>query len=101
MRRSRAEKRHVLPDPIHNSKVVTKVINNIMQDGKKGLAQRILYSAFDKIQEKTEQQPMEVFNAAINNIMPQLELKVRRVGGTNYQVPIEVNGERRQTLGLR
>ena len=87
--------------PIYNSKLVTKLINKIMLDGKKGVAQGILYNAFDIIEEKTGQQPMEVFEKALGNVMPLLELKVRRVGGANYQVPIEVSAERRLTLGLR
>lgn len=94
-------KRDVVADPIYNSKLVTKLINKIMLDGKKGVAQGILYSAFDIIEEKTGQQPMEVFEKALGNVMPLLELKVRRVGGANYQVPIEVSAERRLTLGLR
>ncbi len=100
-RKGRIAKRDVLPDPIYNSKTVTKLINNIMLDGKKGVAQNILYDAFNKIEAKTEKPAMEVFEAAINNIMPVLELKVRRVGGANYQVPVEVSPERRMTLGLR
>ena len=100
-RRSGVPKRDVLPDPVYNSKVVTKVVNQIMLDGKKGLAQEIVYGAFDIIREKMNQEPMEVFNQAINNIMPVLEVKARRVGGSNYQVPMEVRAERRQTLGLR
>ena len=94
-------KRDVVSDPIYNSKLVTKLINKIMLDGKKGVAQGILYNAFDIIEEKTGQQPMEVFEKALGNVMPLLELKVRRVGGANYQVPIEVSAERRLTLGLR
>ena len=94
-------KRYVVADPIYNSKLVTKLINKIMLDGKKGVAQGILYNAFDIIEEKTGQQPMEVFEKALGNVMPLLELKVRRVGGANYQVPIEVSAERRLTLGLR
>ena len=93
-------KRDVVADPIYNSKLVTKLINKIMLDGKKGVAQGILYNAFDIIEEKTGQQPMEVFEKALGNVMPLLELKVRRVGGANYQVPIEVSAERRLTLGL-
>ena len=100
-RRGRVAKRDVLPDPIYNSKVVTKLINNIMLDGKKGVAQNILYEAFQKVEEKTGNSAMEVFDQAINNIMPVLELKVRRIGGANYQVPVEVSPERRMTLGLR
>ena len=94
-------KRDVVADPIYNSKLVTKLINKIMLDGKRGVAQNILYNAFDIIEEKTGQQPMEVFEKALGNVMPLLELKVRRVGGANYQVPIEVSSERRLTLGLR
>lgn len=94
-------KREVLPDPIYNDKVVTKLINNIMQDGKKGVAQQICYEAFDIIREKTGRDPLEVFEQAMNNIMPVLEVKARRVGGATYQVPIEVRPERRQALGLR
>ncbi len=94
-------KRDVLADPIYNSKLVTRLINKIMLDGKKGVAQTILYNAFDIVEAKTGQQPMEVFEKALGNVMPLLELKVRRVGGANYQVPIEVSSERRLTLGLR
>ena len=101
MRKRRAVKRDVLADPIYNSKLVTKLINNMMIDGKKGKAQTILYDAFDMIKEKTNKDPMEVLNAAMENVMPSLEVKSRRVGGANYQVPIEVKPERRQALGLR
>ena len=101
MRKRRAEKRDVLPDALYNSKVVTKLINAVMQDGKKGTAGKIVYEAFDQIKEKTGKNPEEVFNAAMENIMPLLEVKSRRVGGSNYQVPIEVRPDRRQTLGLR
>lgn len=94
-------KRDVLPDPVYNSKVVTKLINNVMDDGKKGVAQKIVYGAFDIIQAKTGNDPVSVFEAAMNNVMPLLEVKSRRIGGSNYQVPIEVRPERRQTLGLR
>lgn len=94
-------KRDVLPDPIYNSKVVTKLINNIMLDGKKSVAQKIVYGAFDIIKEKEQKDPLEVFEAALNNIMPVLEVKARRVGGATYQVPLEIRAERRQTLGLR
>ena len=94
-------KREVLPDPIYNSKVVTKLINNIMLDGKKGVAQRICYDAFEIVKEKTGKEAIEVFEEALNNIMPVLEVKARRVGGATYQVPIEVKPDRRQTLGLR
>ena len=100
-RRSGVPKRDVLPDPVYNSKVVTKVVNQIMLDGKKGLAQEIVYGAFEIIREKMNQEPMEVFNQAINNIMPVLEVKARRVGGSNYQVPMEIRPERRQTLAIR
>jgi len=93
-------KRDVLPDPMYNSKVVTKLINNVMEDGKRGVAQKICYEAFDIIKEKTGKEPLEVFEAALNNVMPLLEVKARRIGGANYQVPIEVRPERRQTLGL-
>ena len=94
-------KRDVLPDPIYNSKLVTKLINKIMLDGKRGTAQTILYDAFNIVEEKTGQKPMDVFEKALGNVMPQLELKVRRVGGANYQVPVEVSAERKLTLGLR
>ena len=94
-------KRDVLPDPIYNSKLVTKLINKIMLDGKRGTAQTILYDAFNIVGEKTGEDPMVVFEKALGNVMPALELKVRRVGGANYQVPIEVRPDRRQTLGLR
>ncbi len=94
-------KRDVLIDPIYNSKLVTRLINKIMIDGKRGVAQTILYNAFDMIEEKTGKQPMEVFEQALSNVMPLLELKLRRVGGSNYQVPVEVTQERRLTLGLR
>jgi len=100
-RKGPVEKREVLPDPVYNSKLVTRLINNIMLDGKKGVAQTTLYEAFKKIEEKTGRSAMEVFDQAINNIMPVLELKARRIGGANYQVPIEVTPERRVTLGLR
>lgn len=94
-------KREVLADPMYNSKVVTKLINNVMEDGKKGVAQKIVYEAFAIIQEKTGKDPVSVFEEAMNNIMPLLEVKSRRIGGSNYQVPIEVRPERRQTLGIR
>lgn len=100
-RRGHVPKRDVLPDPIYNDKVVTKLINNIMLDGKKGVAQKIVYNAFDIIKEKTGKDPREVFEQALNNIMPVLEVKARRVGGATYQVPMEVRPERRQALGLR
>ena len=101
MRKRRAEKRDVLPDAIYSSKVVTKLINSVMLDGKKGTAEKIIYEAFDIIKEKTGKNPVEVFDAAMENIMPLLEVKSRRVGGSNYQVPMEVRADRRQTLGLR
>ena len=94
-------KRDVLSDPIYNNKTVTKLINNIMLDGKRGVAQKIVYEAFDIIKEKTQKDPLEVFETALANIMPVLEVKARRVGGATYQVPMEVRPERRQTLGLR
>ena len=100
-RKGHVAKRDVLPDQIYNSKLVSRLINNIMQDGKKGTAQTILYNAFDLIAEKTGREPMEVFEEAIENIMPVLEVKARRIGGANYQVPVEVRPERRITLGLR
>ena len=101
MRKRRAVKRDVLADPIYNSKLVTKLINQIMMDGKKGTAQTILYNAFDIVKEKTGKDPMEVFENAMANIKPALEVKSRRVGGANYQVPIEVRGDRAQALALR
>ena len=100
-RRGKIAKREVLADPIYNSKLVTRLVNSIMLDGKKGTAQKIVYDAFDQIKETTGEDPMEVFEKAMNNIMPVLEVKARRVGGANYQVPMEVRPERRQTLGLR
>ena len=100
-RKGHIAKRDVLPDPIYNSKVVTRTINTIMLDGKKGTAQTILYNAFDRVKEATGQEPLEVFNKALENIMPLLEVKSRRIGGQNYQVPMEVRPERKQTLGLR
>ena len=100
-RRGFIPKRDVLPDPVYNDKVVTRLINNIMLDGKKGTAQKIVYGAFEIIQEKTGKEPVEVFREAMDNIMPVLEVKARRVGGATYQVPMEVRPERRQTLGLR
>jgi len=100
-RRGLIAKRDVLPDPLYNSKLVTRLINNIMLDGKKGVAQKIVYGAFEIIQEKTGKDPLEVFENALENIMPLLEVKARRVGGATYQVPIEVRPERKQTLGLR
>ena len=101
MRKRRAEKRDVLADPIYNSKVVTKLINQIMSNGKKGIAQKIVYKSFDIIKEKTGEEPMVVFEKAMNNIKPALEVKSRRVGGANYQVPVEVKPERAQTLAFR
>ena len=100
-RKGHIAKRDVLPDPIYNSKLVSRLINSIMKDGKKGTAQSILYNAFEMIAEKTGREPMEVFEEALDNIMPVLEVKARRIGGSNYQVPIEVRPERRVTLGLR
>ncbi len=100
-RRGSIAKRDVLADPIYNSKLVTRLINNIMYDGKKGVAQQIVYGAFDIVREKTGKEPLEVFEEAMENVMPVLETKTRRVGGANYQVPMEVRPERRQTLGLR
>jgi len=101
MRKRRAVKRDVLPDPIYNSKVVTKLINQIMLDGKKGTAEKILYQAFDIIKEKTNEEPMDVYAKALENVKPLLEVKSRRVGGSNVQVPIEVNDDRSQALALR
>ena len=100
-RRGYIAKRDVLPDPIYNSKVVTKLINNVMLDGKKTVAQKIVYDAFDMVKEKQGKDALEVFEEALNNIMPVLEVKARRVGGATYQVPMEIRAERRQTLGLR
>ncbi|MEA4932711.1 MAG: 30S ribosomal protein S7 [Lawsonibacter sp.] len=100
-RRGNVPKREVLPDPLYNSVLVTKLTNSIMLDGKKGVAQKVVYGAFDIIKEKTGKEPMEVYTQALENIMPSLEVKARRVGGATYQVPIEVRPERRQTLGLR
>ena len=100
-RKGHTQKREVLADPVYNSKVVTKLINNIMQDGKKGVAQKIVYSAFSDVEEKTGKPAMEVFDEAMNNIMPALEVKARRIGGATYQVPIEVRPERKQALALR
>ena len=100
-RRGYIAKRDVLPDPIYNSKIVTKLINNIMLDGKKTVAQKIVYDAFDIVKTKENKDALEVFETALNNIMPVLEVKARRVGGATYQVPIEIRPERRQTLGLR
>ena len=100
-RRGRITKRDVLPDPLYGSKLVTKLINNVMYDGKKGVAQTIVYDAFRIVEEKLGQNPLEVFQQALENVMPVLEVKARRVGGSTYQVPMEVRAERRQTLGLR
>lgn len=100
-RRGYIAKREVLPDPIFNSRLLTKLVNQVMLDGKRGTAEQICYNAFDIIKEKTGKNPLEVFEAAMKNIMPVLEVKARRVGGANYQVPIEVRSDRKQTLGLR
>ncbi|MBR7110307.1 MAG: 30S ribosomal protein S7 [Clostridia bacterium] len=100
-RRSGVPKRDVLPDPIYNSKVITKLINQVMYDGKRGTAQRIVYDAFNIVKEKMGLDEMEVFNKALENIMPVLEVKARRVGGSTYQVPLEIRADRRQTLGIR
>ena len=100
-RKGHTPKRDVLADPLYGSKVVTKLINQIMLDGKKGVAQKIVYGAFERIEAKTEKPALEVFEAALNNVMPSLEVKARRIGGATYQVPIEVRPERRQALGLR
>ena len=100
-RRGNVPKREILPDPMYNSVLVTRLINNVMLDGKKGVAQKVVYGAFDIVQEKTGKEPVEAFTEAMENIMPSLEVKARRVGGATYQVPIEVRPERRQTLGLR
>ena len=100
-RRGSIAKRDVLPDPVYNSKVVTRLINNVMYDGKKGVSQKIVYGAFDIIRDKTGKDPLEVFEQAMESVMPALEVKARRVGGATYQVPMEVRPERRQTLGLR
>ena len=100
-RKGHIAKRDVLPDPLYNNKVVTKLINNVMLDGKKGIAQKIVYGAFERIAEKTGKDAIEVFEEAMNNLMPVLEVKARRIGGATYQVPIEVRPDRRQTLALR
>ena len=100
-RRGNIAKRDVLPDPVYNDKVVTKLINQVMQDGKKGIAQGIVYDAFTVAAEKVGQDPKEMFSQALNNIMPMVEVKARRIGGANYQVPIEIRAERRQTLAIR
>ncbi len=100
-RKGHVPKREVLPDPVYHDIRISKLVNNVMQDGKKGLAQSIVYGAFDQISEKSGQEAIDVFNKALENVMPMLEVKARRVGGSNYQVPIEVRPERRQTLALR
>ena len=100
-RRGQISKRDVLPDPLYNSKLVTKLVNNVMLDGKKGVAQKIVYDAFKAVEEKSGKNALEAFTAALDNIMPVLEVKARRVGGSTYQVPMDVRPERRQTLGLR
>ena len=100
-RRGNVPKREVLPDPMYRSVLVTKLINSVMLDGKKGVAQKVVYGAFDIVKEKTDKDPVEVFTAALENIMPSLEVKARRVGGATYQVPMDVRPVRRQTLGLR
>ena len=100
-RRGNVPKREVLPDPVYGSVLVTKLVNSVMLDGKKGVAQKVVYTAFDQIKAKTEKDPVEVFSQAMENIMPSLEVKARRVGGATYQVPLEVRPARRQTLGLR
>ena len=100
-RKGNTPKREVLPDPVYGNVVVSKLINSIMLDGKKSVAQKIVYGAFDQIKEETGEEPLDVFTKAMENIMPQVEVKARRVGGANYQVPVEVRPERRQTLGLR
>lgn len=101
MRKAKAERRSVLPDPIYNSKLITKAINQIMLDGKKGLAQKNLYQAFELVAQKTKRPPLEVFQEAVKNITPVLELKFRKIGGANYQIPIEVSENRKDTLALR
>lgn len=100
-RRGQITKRDVLPDPLYNSKLVTKLVNNIMYDGKKGVAQKIVYDAFEIVEQKTQKNPLEAFHAALENITPKLEVKARRVGGSTYQVPMDVRPERQQTLSLR
>jgi len=100
-RRGAAPKRNVMPDPVYNSKVLTKLINQIMNDGKRSVAEKVCYNAFEIIREKTGKEPLEVFEQAMKNVMPVLEVKARRVGGANYQVPIEVRPDRRQTLAIR
>ncbi len=100
-RRSGVPKRDVLPDPVYNSKVITKLVNQIMYDGKRGTAQKIVYGAFELVENKLGQSAIDVFNKALENVMPVLEVKARRVGGSTYQVPLEIKGDRRQTLGIR
>ena len=100
-RRGQISKRDVLPDPMYNSKLVTKLINNMMYDGKKGVAQRLVYDAFAIVEQKSGKNALDAFNDALNNVMPELEVKARRIGGSTYQVPMEVRPERKQTLGLR
>ena len=100
-RRGNVPKREILPDPVYNSVLVTKLVNGVMLDGKKGVAQKVVYDAFEAIQAKTGKEALDVFTEAMNNIMPSLEVKARRVGGATYQVPIEIRPDRRQTLGLR
>ena len=100
-RRGNVPKREVLPDPVYNSVLVTKLVNNVMLDGKKGTAQQVVYDAFETVKAKLDRDPLEAFTEALNNVMPELEVKARRVGGATYQVPIEVRPDRRQTLGLR
>ncbi|OYD27047.1 small subunit ribosomal protein S7 [Mycoplasma testudineum] len=100
-RKHKAPQRQVLPDPVFDQVIITKLVNSIMLDGKKSIAQKILYSAFDIIREKTQKDPMEVFNEAIKNVTPQIEIRTRRIGGTNYQVPMEVSKRRKATLSLR
>ena len=100
-RKGHVAKREVLPDPLYKSTLVTKLINSIMLDGKKGVAEKIVYGAFKRVEEKTQREPLEVFEEALNNIMPVLEVKARRVGGATYQVPMDIRPERRRTLGLR
>lgn len=101
MRKNQAKKRFVLPDPIYKSTTITKLINKIMLDGKKGLAQKILYDAFELVQKKTKQDPLEVFHSAIDQVMPQIELRTRRIGGSNYRIPIEISSDRQMILALR
>ncbi len=100
-RKGHVPKRVAIPDPIYDDAVITKLINNIMYDGKKGIAQKIVYGALDKVREETDEEPLDVFYKAMNNVMPVLEVKARRIGGATYQVPMEVRPERRETLGLR